>query len=60
LAQAARERPAGFYASYYRTLNFEFDGRAQAGLERFIAELAAIGAVDASVSARPEALVVTR
>ena len=60
IAQAAHERPAGFYASYYRTLNFDLDLRAQAGLERFISELAAIGAVDGAASGRPEAIVVAR
>ncbi len=52
-AQAARPRPAGFYAAYYATLNFEFDGRARAGLGRFAGELAAIGAIAVAPAARP-------
>jgi chorismate dehydratase len=59
-AQAVHARPAGFYASYYDTLNFAFDEQAQAGLARFISELAAIGAVDGTAQAHPEQLLVTR
>jgi chorismate dehydratase len=60
LAQATRRRPAGFYASYYDTLNFSFDERAQAGLRRFIAELAAAGAVEGTAQAHPEEILVSR
>ena len=52
--------PPGVYASYYRTLNPDLDLRAQAELDRFISELAAIGAVDGAASGRPEAIVVAR
>jgi chorismate dehydratase len=34
-AQAIRPRPAGFYASYYRTLNYRFDEAARDGLGAF-------------------------
>jgi chorismate dehydratase len=44
-AQARFPRPPGFYASYYRTLNFTFDDRARAGLARYFTELCAIGAL---------------
>lgn len=44
-AQAAHPRTPGFYAAYYATLNFTFDARARAGLERFFAESYAIGAI---------------
>jgi chorismate dehydratase len=35
VAQAAMPRPDGFYADYYRTLDFDFDDGARAGLETF-------------------------
>jgi chorismate dehydratase len=34
-AQSVRPRPAGFYASYYRTLNYRFDEAAREGLNAF-------------------------
>ena len=55
-AQAVRPRGAGFYAAYYRTLNFAFDDRARAGLARFIAESVAIGALERACSVEPEVL----
>jgi chorismate dehydratase len=54
LAQAQRRRQAGFYEAYYATLNFDFDARARAGLERYLAELGAAGAIDAVPSLTPE------
>ena len=39
-AEEVRARPPGFYADYYRTLNFDFDEAARRGLARFF-ELAA-------------------
>jgi chorismate dehydratase len=53
-AQAHVSRPAGFYAAYFATLNFELDDRALLGLERFADELAAIGAIAARPSVTPE------
>lgn len=40
IAQSAIPRPAGFYADYYRTLDFDFDADARSGLATFY-ELAA-------------------
>jgi chorismate dehydratase len=57
-AQEVRERPAGFYASYFSTLNFSFDAQARAGLRRFCEELQAIGAIPSVPSVEPEAFVV--
>jgi chorismate dehydratase len=59
-AQAVHERPAGFYASYFATLNFAFDPPARAGLRRFFEELHALGALPRIPSVEPEALVVAR
>jgi chorismate dehydratase len=53
-AQAHVSRPAGFYAAYFATLNFELDDRALLGLGRFADELAAIGAIGARPSVTPE------
>jgi len=58
LAQATRARQAGYYAAYYDTLNYVFDDRARAGLERFVEELHALGAIPAVPSVEPEVLVV--
>ncbi len=59
-AQLVHPRPAGFYASYYATLNFTFDGAAQAGLRRFIDELQAIGLVASIAPVVPETFCVSR
>jgi chorismate dehydratase len=62
LAAALRHhpRPAGFYASYYSTLNFAFDSAARAGLARYIAELHAAGAIARPAATEPEEFVVHR
>jgi chorismate dehydratase len=57
-AQAVHERPAGFYASYFATLNFSFDAQARAGLKRFFEELRALGAIGGVPPVEPEAFVV--
>jgi chorismate dehydratase len=59
-AQRVRPRPAGYYASYYATLNFAFDARARVGLKRYFAELHALGAIDAVASVEPEVFLVPR
>jgi len=59
-AQTHISRPAGFYAAYYSTLNFELDERARLGLERFGDELAAIGAIAGRPSVTPEVDLVAR
>ncbi|MGH7727841.1 MAG: menaquinone biosynthetic enzyme MqnA/MqnD family protein [Vulcanimicrobiaceae bacterium] len=59
-AQRTHPRPPGFYAAYYETLNFAFDGPARAGLERFVAELAALGAIPSAPAVIPEELIVAR
>jgi chorismate dehydratase len=59
-AQAAHPRPAGFYAAYYATLNFAFDRAARAGLERYIQELHAVGAIASRAPVEPEEFVVHR
>ena len=59
-AQAAHARPAGFYASYYATLNFSFDAPARAGLRRFFEELRSLGAIAGIPPVEPEAFVVHR
>jgi chorismate dehydratase len=59
-AQARVLRPAGFYAAYFATLNFELDERALAGLGRFAGELAAIGAIPARAPVVPEVDLVAR
>jgi predicted solute-binding protein len=51
-------RPAGFYASYYATLNFSFDAPARAGLRRFFEELRSLGAIAGIPPVEPEAFVV--
>ena len=56
VAQATRPRPAGFYASYFETLNFAFDAAARAGLARYFAELHAAGAIPRIPSVEPEVL----
>ncbi len=55
-AQRVRQRPAGFYESYYAKLNFTFHFAAQRGLEAFCRELVAIGAIDTLPHAFPEAI----
>ncbi len=57
-AQAVRERPAGFYASYFATLNFAFDAAARAGLRRFFEELCALGTLASVASVEPEPLLI--
>ena len=57
-AQATHERHAGYYAAYYDTLNYTFDARARSGLQRFVEELYALGAIPAVPSVEPEVLVV--
>ena len=57
-AQRTYARPPGFYDEYYRTLNFEFDERARAGLARYVAELHALGAIPALAPVEPEATLV--
>ena len=59
-AQATRAREAGYYAAYYDTLNYTFDPRARLGLQRFVEELYALGAIPAMPSVEPEVLVVHR
>jgi chorismate dehydratase len=59
-AEATYPRGEGFYAAYYATLNFAFDERARAGLERFIEESVAIGTLDERCSTAPEDLHVAR
>jgi chorismate dehydratase len=59
-AQAHVSRPAGFYAAYFATLNFELDERALLGLGRFADELAAIGAIARRQSVVPEVDLVAR
>ncbi len=59
-AQARVLRPAGFYAAYFATLNFELDERALLGLGRFADELAAISAIAARPSVVPEVDLVAR
>ena len=53
-AQAVHPRPAGFYASYYATLNFSFDAPARDGLRRFFEELHALGAIPSVPTVEPE------
>lgn len=53
-AQALQPRPPHFYERYYGVLKFDFDEFAQAGLRRFAAELAAIGALDRVPALIPE------
>jgi len=55
-AQRTSPRPAGFYEAYYRTLNFEFDDAARAGLARYVEELFALGAIPALPAVEPAAL----
>jgi chorismate dehydratase len=59
-AQTHVSRPAGFYAAYFATLNFELDERALVGLRRFADELAAIGAIAPHPSVTPEVDLVAR
>ncbi len=59
-AQATHPRPAGYYAAYYDTLNFDFDVRARAGLARYVAELYELGAITRIPSVEPEAIVAHR
>jgi chorismate dehydratase len=59
-AQAVHPRPAGFYASYFATLNFSLDEAARAGLRRFFEELHALGAIARIPSVEPECFVVHR
>ncbi len=57
-AQAVRPREPNSYADYYATLNFTLDAPARAGLERFVAELHALGAIAAQPSTESEVLLV--
>ena len=59
-AQNVHLRPAGFYASYFATLNFAFDAEARAGLRRFFEELHVLGAIASVPSVEPETFVVHR
>jgi chorismate dehydratase len=59
-AQAKHPRPAGFYASYYATLNFAFDEAARAGLAHYIRELHAAGRIGSLAAVEPEEFVVHR
>lgn len=59
-AQAHVSRPAGFYAAYFATLNFDLDERALRGLGRFADELAAIGAIPTRPAIIPEVDLATR
>ncbi len=59
-AAAHVARPAGFYAAYFATLNFELDAPALLGLGRFADELAAIGAIGTRPSIAPEVDLVAR
>lgn len=45
-AQRTHPRPQGFYESYYRTLNYDFDQRAMDGLTMFMNIAAATGVLD--------------
>ena len=56
-AERIHPRGAGFYAAYFETLNFAFDDRARRGLERFVTELGAIGAIARVPRVIPEELV---
>ena len=58
-AQATYPRNAGYYAAYYDTLNFVFDAPARAGLQRYVEELFALGAIPRVPSVEPEVLVVS-
>lgn len=59
-AQAKKPRTLGFYASYYKTLNFTFDDRARAGFARYCAELHAIGALSSVPSLDSQVFLVRR
>ncbi|MBV9646133.1 MAG: menaquinone biosynthesis protein [Candidatus Eremiobacteraeota bacterium] len=59
-AQRVLPRGEGFYAAYYRTLNFAFDERARSGLRRFIAESVTAGTLERACSVDPEPLRVPR
>jgi chorismate dehydratase len=59
-AQALRPRGEGFYAAYYRTLNFAFDEHARAGLARFVAESVAVGTLERPCSVEPVVFDVAR
>jgi chorismate dehydratase len=59
-AERTIARPPGYYAAYYKTLNYTYDARAQAGLARFVAESHAIGALESTPSVVPENLSVHR
>ena len=59
-AQQYRPRGEGFYAAYYRTLNFDFDDAARAGLARFVAESVAAGTLERECPVDPEQLHVGR
>jgi chorismate dehydratase len=59
-AERTISRPKGYYAAYYRTLNYVFDARARAGLARFVEELHKIGAIETIPSVEPESLSVHR
>ncbi len=59
-AQNVRPRGAGFYNTYYGTLNFELDAAARAGLARFVEESLAIGTLAATCPTEPEHLHVGR
>lgn len=53
-AQATHPRETGVYEAYYRTLNFDFDAQAQAGLQRYYEELHAIGLLSTLPTIEPE------
>ncbi len=59
-AQRVHARSPGYYRGYYDTLNFNLDDRARLGLERYVAELHALGAIGRRPSVEPEALGVTK
>ncbi|HZV79918.1 MAG TPA: menaquinone biosynthesis protein [Candidatus Binatus sp.] len=50
LAQSQRPRPDGFYESYYRALNYDYDEQAQDGFLRFCTMAQACGVLDAGVT----------
>jgi chorismate dehydratase len=55
-AQAVRPRRAGFYETYYGKLNFTFHSAAQSGLQAYLRELHALGALASLPSSLPEVI----
>ncbi|MBV8363851.1 MAG: menaquinone biosynthesis protein [Candidatus Eremiobacteraeota bacterium] len=53
-AQQIKPRSEGFYASYYRALNFYLDAGAERGLKAYWRELEAIGEIDCVPDFAPE------